>query len=69
MDTNVDTIIVKIKCKQKYRLLNTLRDQGGLFDAIRQALESDDDGVQELTWEEYKILEGVQKNEDKYDKS
>lgn len=65
----MDTIIVRIKCKQKYRLLNTLRDQGGLFDAIRQALESDEDGVDEITWEEYKMLEGAKKNRDKHDKS
>ena len=38
MNSDVETIIIKIKCKHKYRLLNTLRDEGLLFDAIRRTL-------------------------------
>lgn len=52
----MDEIIVKIKCKKKYLLLNKMREQGLLFDAIRQALDTDTDGVQEITDEEYEKL-------------
>lgn len=57
----MDTIIIEIKCDPKYRFLNELRDQGLLFDAIRQALSIDDEGLQELTNEKYELLESLQK--------
>ena len=53
----MDTIILKIKCAPKYRHLNQLREQGLMFDAIRQALNIDDEGLQEITDEEYSLLE------------
>ena len=53
----METIIVKIKCDQKYSFCNRLREQGLLFDALRQALNIDDEGLQELTFEEYELLE------------
>lgn len=59
----MDTIIVRIKCKRKYRLLNELRDQGLLFEKIRETLECDWDGVQELSWEEYDVLEKSNKDD------
>lgn len=57
----MDSIIIKIKCDPKYRFLNELRDQGLLFDAIRQVLNIDDEGLQELPDEQYKLLESLQK--------
>ena len=57
----MDSIIIKIKCDPKYRFLNELRDQGLLFDAIRQALNIDDEGLQELTDEKYELLESLRK--------
>lgn len=65
----MDTIIVKIKCKPKYRLLGEMRNQGLLFDAIRQALDTDDDGVQEITDEEYESIENLATQKVLYDKS
>jgi hypothetical protein len=56
----MDSIIIEIKCDPKYRLLNELRDQGLLFDSIRQALNIDDEGLQELTDEQYELLESLQ---------
>jgi|GEM_PF-2204502 len=57
----MDKIIIEIKCEAKYRLLNELREQGLLFDAIRQALDIDDDGLQELTPEKYELIENPTK--------
>jgi len=57
----MDSIIIEIKCDPKYHLLNELREQGLLFDAIRRALNIDDEGLQELTPEKYELLESVQK--------
>lgn len=53
----METIIVKIKCDQKYSFCNQLREQGLLFDTIRQVLDMDDEGLQEVTFEEYELLE------------
>jgi len=50
-----------IHYQHKYRLLNTLRDEGLLFDAIRRTLECDGEGIQEITWEEYEVLERAKK--------
>ena len=57
----MDSIIIEIKCDPKYRLLNELREQGLLFDAIRRVLNIDDEGLQELTYEKYELLESLQK--------
>ena len=57
----MDSIIIEIKCDPKYRLLNELREQGLLFDAIRRALDIDDEGLQEITDEKYELLESLQK--------
>lgn len=57
----MDNIIIEIKCDPKYRLFNELREQGLLFDAIRQALDIDDEGLQEITDEKYELLESLQK--------
>ncbi len=57
----MDSIIIEIKCDPKYRLLNELREQGLLFDAIRRVLNMDDEGLQELTYEKYELLESLQK--------
>ena len=57
----MDSIIIEIKCDSKYRFLNELREQGLLFDSIRQALDIDDEGLQELTDEQYELLESLQK--------
>ena len=57
----MDSIIIEIKCDPKYRLLNELREQGLLFDAIRQALNIDDEGLQEITDEKYELLESLRK--------
>lgn len=57
----MDSIIIEIKCDPKYRLLNKLREQGLLFDAIRQVLNIDDEGLQELSYEKYELLESQQK--------
>lgn len=57
----MDSIIIEIKCDPKYRLLNELREQGLLFDAIRRVLDMDDEGLQELTYEKYELLESPQK--------
>ena len=57
----MDSIIIEIKCGSKYSLLNELRDQGLLFDAIRQVLDIDDEGLQEITDEKYELLESLQK--------
>jgi hypothetical protein len=57
----MDSIIIEIKCDPKYRLLNELREQGLLFDAIRRVLNVDDEGLQELTYEKYELLESLQK--------
>ncbi|MBU2535541.1 MAG: hypothetical protein ABIK32_07980 [Chloroflexota bacterium] len=57
----MDSIIIEIKCDPKYRLLNKLREQGLLFDAIRQVLNIDDEGLQELSYEKYELLESLQK--------
>ena len=57
----MDSIIIEIKCDSKYRLLNELRDQGLLFDTIRQALDIDDEGLQEITDEKYELLESLQR--------
>ena len=56
----MDNIIIEIKCDPNYRLLNELREQGLLFDAIRQALDIDDEGLQEVTDEKYELLENLQ---------
>lgn len=56
----MDNIIIEIKCDPKYRLLDELREQGLLFDAIRQALDIDDEGLQEITDEKYELLESLQ---------
>ena len=52
----MDSIIIEIKCDPKYHLLNELRDQGLLFDVIRQALDIDYEGLQEITDEKYELL-------------
>jgi hypothetical protein len=57
----MDSIIIEIKCDPKYHLLNKLREQGLLFDAIRQVLNIDDEGLQELTDEQYELLESSPK--------
>jgi len=53
----MDTIIIKIKCDPKYQLLNRLREQGMLFDTVRQSLDIDYEGVQEISDKEYEMLE------------
>ena len=57
----MDSIIIEIKCDPKYRLLNELREQGLLFDTIRQVLDIDDEGLQEITDEKYELLGSLQK--------
>lgn len=60
----MDSIIIEIKCNPNYRLLNELREQGLLFDTIRQVLDIDDEGLQELTQEKYELLDGYTSKDD-----
>ncbi|MBI4645064.1 MAG: hypothetical protein HY738_00345 [Bacteroidia bacterium] len=53
----METIVIKIECNPKYSFCNELREQGLLFDTIREAINVDDEGLQEVTWEEYELLE------------
>ena len=59
-DNFMDSIIIRIKCDHHYQFLNRLRDQGLLFDTIRQALDIDDEGLQEITDSEYELIERLQ---------
>jgi len=61
----MDVIIVKIKCNPNYAFLNKLRDQGLLFDAIRNALMVDEKAVQEISDDEYELFENFESENDK----
>jgi hypothetical protein len=57
----MDSIIIKINCHPKYRLLSELRAQGLLFDTVRNALDVDYEGLKEITDAEYELLEKLKK--------
>ena len=61
----MDIIVVKIKCDDKYEFLKKLRNQGLLFDSIRNALMVDDEAIQEISNDEYELLEKFWRKNDK----
>ena len=52
-----NSIIIEIKLAQGNKEIETLRDQGLLFDRIRQSLNSNDKEIDEISSEEYEILQ------------
>jgi len=62
-----NSIIIEIKLAKGNEEIETLRNQGLLFDRIRQSLNSSDEEIDEISLEEYKILENFRNN--KNDKS
>jgi len=52
-----DSIIIEIKLGKGNEEIETLRGQGLLFDRIRQSLNSSDQEIDEISFEEYEILE------------
>lgn len=65
----MDSIVIKIKCAPQYQFLNQIRDQGLLFDTIRQALDIDYEGLQEITDEEYQAIEKYERQYDNKSRS
>ena len=58
---HVDTIIIKIKCDPQNKHLTTLRNQGILFDTLRKVLNANEEELDEISFEEYEILEKLDK--------
>jgi len=52
-----DSIIIEIKLGRGNEEIEALRGQGLLFDRIRQSLNSNDQEIDEISFEEYESLE------------
>ncbi len=52
-----NSIIIEIKLGKGNKEIEALRNQGLLFDRIRQSLNSSDKEIDEISFEEYEILE------------
>jgi len=52
-----NSIIIEIKLGKGNEEIETLRNQGLLFDRIRRSLNSNDEEIDEIPFEEYEILE------------
>ena len=51
------SIIFELKIKQDNNYLEYLRNEGLLFDTIRETLLVEEDELEEISFDEYKIIE------------